>query len=66
MTLNELKQAANNITEPYKWVVAEINGHTVRVRLIEGIRTSRAHKGWIRWQVDGKPVAKANLESATA
>ena len=66
MTLNELKQAANNITEPYKWVVAEINGHEVRARLIAGCRTSANHKGWIRWQVDRKAVAKENLESAIA
>lgn len=65
-TLEQLKQAANDITEPYKWLVAEINGHIVKVRLIEGVRTSSSHKGWLRWKVDGKSVAKANLEKAIA
>ena len=65
-TLEYIKAAAIACETQPRFAACPVNGHTVTALVAEGYRNSGAGKVSIRWSVDGKRVAAADIAKALA
>lgn len=65
-TLEQIKAAAIACKTAPRFAACPVNGHSVEALVAEGYRNSGAGKVSIRWSVDGKRVAAAEIEKALA
>jgi hypothetical protein len=65
-TIEQIKAAAIASTKAPRFAVGQINRHEVEALVAEGYRNGGIGKISIRWSVDGKRVAAANLQAAIA
>ena len=64
--LTRIRAAAIASTTAPRFAIGVLNGHEVEARVAEGYRNAGRGKISIRWSVDGKTVAAANLAKVLA